>query len=152
MNHAATRFAIVLMIFCASTSGTSAATALVAVTPASVKQNGDPFSVTARRSKNGLIHFTIGYRPPAPQQLVTRFELRDGETTLAKTETSTSVRDGSAGYHVTIATKYLAGSTFELSHYPLSEAPGRSIEQTYDTVYRIDLAAFGKDAVVAEAD
>ena len=68
----------------------SAVVTQTAVTPASIKETGSKFSVTAEKGKDGLIHFTITYRLPEPQYLVAHFELRDGETVLTKTDTPAS--------------------------------------------------------------
>jgi hypothetical protein len=69
---------------------TSAVVVRESVTPASVKEKGSKVSVTAEKHDDGLIHFAITYSLPRPEYLVAHFELRDGETTLVKTDTPAS--------------------------------------------------------------
>src|SRR5215211_8780538 len=93
------------------TVGLLAASALAvvtqrSVTPASAKAKDSRVSVEANRDKDGMIQFTITYRLPRPQHLVAHFEVRDGETVLAKTDTPGFVHEDSAAYHLAIPAKY----------------------------------------------
>ena len=122
------------------------------VTPASVKAGGSRFSVTAEKRDDGLIHFAITYRLPRPQYLVAHFELRDGATTLVKTDTSSFVRETSARYDLAVSPKRLADAKFELSGNAFGESGGQPVATPGGTDYRIDLQAFGKNVPVAKAD
>ena len=122
-----------------------------AVTPASVKEKDSRFSVEAAREKSGLIQFSITYRLPRPQYLVARFELRDGETVLARTDTPAFVREDAATYHVAVSAKHLAGAKFELSENGFTESGGKPVALPGGTMFRIDLAAFAPPAKEAPA-
>ena len=117
-----------------------------AVTPASVKKQGSKFSVKAAKREDGLIHFTITYSLPRPQYLVAHFELRDGDTTLVKTDTPSFAREGSATYHVALSLKHLVDSKFELSEHAFGESAGQPVPLPGGTIFQIDLEEFGKDA------
>lgn len=121
------------------------------VTPASVKEKGSRVSVEAKKSKDGMVHFTITYRLPEPQYLVAHFELRDDEIVLAKTDTPGFVHEDSATYYVALPRKYLKDSKFELSQNGMAESGGRPVAEPGGRVFQVDLQAFGKDAV-AKAD
>jgi opacity protein-like surface antigen len=116
------------------------------VTPASAKEKGSRFSVEAVKSKDGMVHFTITYRLPEPQYLVAHFELRDGQTLLAKTDSPGFVHEDSATYYVAVQGKYLKDSKFELSQNGMSGPVGHSIAEPGGMIFQIDLEAFGKDA------
>ena len=120
------------------------------VTPASVKQAGSKFSVTAEKRDDGLIHFAITYTLPRPQYLVAHFELREGETTLAKTDTASFVREASATYDLALSPKHLADSKFELSENAFGESGGHPVALPGGTIFHINLEAFGKDAPAAK--
>jgi hypothetical protein len=122
------------------------------VTPASVKVGGSKFSVTAEKRDDGLIHFAITYSLPRPQYLVAHFELRDGETTLVKTDTPSFVRETSATYHLALSSKHLADAKFELSENAFAESGGHPVAEPGGTIFQIDLAAFGKAAPAAKSD
>lgn len=122
------------------------------VTPASVKAKDSRVSVEAERTKDGLIQFTITYHLPRPQYLVAHFELRDGETVLAKTDTPSFVHEDSATYDLAVPAKYLKDSKFELSENAMGESGGRPVALPGGTIFEIDLEAFGKDARAAKAD
>ncbi len=119
------------------------------VTPASVQEKGSKFSVTAEKRKDGLVHFRVTYLLPRPQYLVAHFELRDGETSLAKTDTPSFVRESSATFHVALSPKHLSNSTFEISENSFSESPGQPVALPGGTIYLIALDAFAKDAPAA---
>lgn len=116
------------------------------VTPATVKAKDSRVSVEAEKGKDGMIQFTITYRLPRPQYLVAHFELRDGETVLAKTHTPGFVHEDSATYHVAVPEKYLKGSKFKLSENSMDDSGGRPVALPGGTIFQIDLEAFGKDA------
>jgi hypothetical protein len=133
------------------TGRAAAVVGTASVTPASVKKDGSRFSVTAETRDDGLIHFKITYRLPAPQYLVAHFEVRDGETVVANSDTPSFVREGSATYHLAVSPKHLAGSTFELSENSFAESGGTPVPLPGGMIYQIDLQAFGKDAPAAKA-
>jgi hypothetical protein len=123
------------------------------VTPVSVHVKDSKFTVTAEKGKDGLIHFTIVYRPPRLQYLVAHFELRKGGATLAKIDAPAFVREESATYYVAVAPADLAGAKFDLSENYVDDHGGKSGLPSPDgAIYRIDLQAFGKDAPAAKAD
>lgn len=123
------------------------------VTPASLKdKGGGAISVKAEKRKDGLIRFSVTYRLPRPQYLVAHFELRDGDTTLVKTDTPSFAREASATYHVALSPKHLADSKFELSQYEFSESGGDPSPRPGGTIYEIDLQEFGKDAPAGKAE
>ena len=133
---------------------TDRASALVtheSVTPASVKAKDSKFSVKAEIRDDGLIHFAITYSLPRPQYLVAHFELREGETTLVKTDTPSFVREASATYHFALSAKHLANSKFELSQNAFGESGGHPVAEPGGTIFQINLEAFGKDAPAAKA-
>jgi hypothetical protein len=132
--------------------GASAVVTRESVTPASVKEEGSKFSVKAEKRDDGLIHFAITYSLPRPQYLVAHFELRDGDTTLVKTDTPGFVREATATYHVAVSPKHLADSKFELSWNAFSESGGQPVARPGGAIYQVDLEAFGKNAHVAKAD
>lgn len=117
------------------------------VTPASVKASDSRFSVTAEKDRDGLIQFSITYRLPTPQYLVAHFELRDGETSLARTDTPSFVREDSATYHVALSPRQLSNATFVLSENGFVESAGHPVALPGGTIFHVDLQAFGKDAV-----
>jgi hypothetical protein len=119
------------------------------VTPASVKETDSKFSVKAEKRQDGLIHFTVTYSLPRPQYLVAHFELRDGDTTLVKTDTPGFVREAAATYHVAVSPKHMANSRFELSWNAFRESGGQPVPLPGGTIYEIDLEAFGKNAPAA---
>src|SRR4051812_2758947 len=80
------------------------------VTPASVKEKGSKFVVNVEKRDDGLIHFEITYRLPGPEYLGAHFELRDGDTTLVKTDTSAFVHEATATYYLAVSPKHLADS------------------------------------------
>jgi len=121
------------------------------VTPASVREKNSTFAVTAETREDGLIHFAVTYRLPRPQYLVAHFELRDGETTLLKTDTPSFVREESATYHVAVSPKRLADAKFELSQNGFAESGGRPVAEPGGTIFQIDLEGFGKNAPAAKA-
>ncbi len=135
---------------------TDRASALVhkeSVTPASVQEKDSKFSVTAEKRKDGLIHFAVTYRLPRPQYLVAHFELRDGETSLVKTDTPSFVRESAATFHVALSPKHLANSTFEVSESSFNEPDGQPpVALPGGTIFQIDLEAFGKDVGGAKPD
>ena len=120
------------------------------ITPASVKEKDSKFSVTAEQGKDGLIHFTITYRVPRTQHVMSHFEMRDGETVLAKSDTGGFVYEESTVY-VAVSPKYLAGSRFDLSQNSVDDSGGRPVAMPGGAIYHIDLQAFGKDAPAATA-
>ena len=122
------------------------------ITPASVKEKESKFSVTAEQGKDGLIHFRITYRLPRTQSIVTNFEVRDGETVLAKSHTVGFVHEESVTYEVAVLPKYLAGSKFDLSQNSVDDSGGRPVALPGGAIYHVDLLAFGKDAPAAKAD
>ena len=115
-------------------------------------QGGGKFSVTAEKRDDGLIHFAITYSLPRPQYLVAHFELRDGETTLVKTDTRSFVREASATYDLALSPKHLADATFVLSENAFGESGGQPVALPGGTIFQIDLQAFGKDAAAARKD
>ena len=133
---------------------TGSAWALVSdesVTPASVKEKDSKFSVKAEKRDDGLIHFAITYSLPRPQYLVAHFELREGETTLVKSDTPSFVREASATYHVALSAKHLANSKFELSQNAFGESGGHPVAEPGGTIFRINLEAFAKDAAAVKS-
>src|SRR5215217_2492985 len=120
------RFATIMTVFLFAGSALAVVTQQ-SVTPASAKEKDSRVSVKAEKEKDGLIQFTITYRLPRPQHLVAHFELRDGETVLAKTDTPGFVHEDSATYHVAVPGKYLKGSKFELSENAMGESGGRPV-------------------------
>jgi hypothetical protein len=122
------------------------------VTPASIKEAGSKFSVTAAKGKDGLIHFTITYRLPEPQYLVAHFELRDGDKILTRTDTPRFARETSATYYVAVSPNQLADARFELSQNWFSESGGQPVALPGGTIFQIDLQAFGKNAPDAAGD
>ena len=145
------RFATIMTVCLFAGSGL-AMVARESVTPASVKEKDSRVSVKAEKQKDGLIEFTITYRLPRPQHLVADFELRDGKTVLAKTNTPGFVHEDSATYHVAVPEKYLKDAKFELSENAMSESGGPPVALPGGTIFQIDLAAFGKEASTAKAD
>jgi hypothetical protein len=122
------------------------------VTPASVKEKDSKFSVTAETGKDGLIHFRITYRLPRPQYLVAHFELRDGETAVARTDAPSFAREETATLYIAVSPKQLPGAKFELSEHGFAEAGGQPIPTVGGTIFQIDLQAFGKNAPAAKGD
>jgi hypothetical protein len=122
------------------------------VTPASVREKDSKFSLAAEKRDDGLIHFAITYRLARPEYLVAHFELRDGETTLVKTDTPSFVREATATYHLAVSPKHLADSRFELSENSFAESDGHPVPLPGGTIFQIDLKGFGEDARVAKAE
>jgi len=122
------------------------------VTPASARVKDDTISVKAEKEKDGLIHFTITYRLPRIEWLVTDFEVRDGETLLASSHTSGFAHEQSASYEVAVLPRYLAGAKFDLSWNAVGDSGGRPVALPGGAIYHIKLEAFAKDAPDAKAD
>lgn len=115
------------------------------VTPASVKEQGGAFSVTAEKGKDGLIHFTIIYRLAQPKYLVAHFQVREDGLTLAETDTPAFVHEQSATYHVAVSPAHLAGAKFDLSENGFANSGGQPVALPGGAIYHIDLGAFGKE-------
>ncbi len=145
------RFATIMMV-CLFAGSALAVVTQQSVTPESAKEKDSRVSVKAEKGKDGLIQFTITYRLPRPQHLVAHFELHDGETVLAKTDTPGFVHEDSATYHVAVPGKYLKDSKFELSENAMGESGGRPVALPGGAIFQIDLAAFGNDARAAKAN
>ena len=141
----------IALVLCVSlfTARAPASVVTQSVTPASVREKQSKFSVTAEKRDDGLIHFAITCNLPRPQYLVAHFELRDGETTLVKTDTPCFVREASATYHVAVSPKHLGDAKFELSSHEFSESGGQPAALPGGSIYQIDLAAFAKGARAA---
>lgn len=152
MCHRFTRCFAAMMTVCLFAGSTLALSHQQSVTPASVKAKDSRVSVEAERTKDGLVQFRITYHLPRPQYLVAHFELRDGETVLAKTYTPSFVHEDSATYHVAVPAKYLKDSKFELSESEMSETPVQPVALPGSIDFQIDLQAFGRDARPAKAD
>jgi hypothetical protein len=142
------RFFAAVITICLLTGSALAVVVQQSVTPASVKERGSRVSVEAKKGKGGMVHFTITYRLPEPQYLVAHFELRDGETVLAKTDSPGFVHEDSATYYVAVPRKYLKDSKFELSQNGMTESGGRPVAEPGGKVFQIDLEAFSKDIVI----
>ena len=145
------RFAAIMTV-CLFAGTALAVVVQESVTPESVKAKESRVSVEAEKGKDGLMQFTIKYRLPKPQYLVAHFELRDGETCLAKIDTPSFVHEDSATYHVAVPARYLKDSKFELSENAMGESGGRPVALPGGTIFQVDLGAFGKDPRAAKAD
>jgi hypothetical protein len=122
------------------------------VTPASVGEKDSKFTVKSERRKDGMIHFTVTYRLARPQYLVAHFELREGTTTLAQTDTPAYVREGEATFYVAVSAKQLADSKFEVSEHAFEDSGGRAVALPGGTIYQFNLTAFAKDATAANPE
>jgi hypothetical protein len=132
------------------TARASAVVIEVPVTPASVKEVGSRFSITAENRDDGLIHFTITYRLIAPQYLVAHVEVRDGKTLIVTSDTPSFVREKSATYYVAVSPKHLADSKFDLAERSFGDSAGTPVPMPGGTDYQIRLAEFGQDAPAAK--
>jgi hypothetical protein len=122
------------------------------VTPASARVKDGTFAVKAEKVKDGLIHFTITYRLPRTEWLVTDFEVRDGETLVATSHTSGFAHEESATYEVAVSPRYIAGAQFDLSWNAVGDSAGRPVALPGGAIYHINLETFGKDAPAAKAN
>src|SRR3954451_10682197 len=129
------RRVVVLVTVLLLSNAASALTVEEPVTPASVKEKDSKFSIKAELRQDGLVHFTITHRLARAQYLVAHFELRDGGTTLVKTDTPAYVREGEATYHVAVSQKQLAESKFEVSEHAFDESGGRPVALPGGTIY-----------------
>jgi hypothetical protein len=144
--------AALLVVVLLLTHSASAVIVQMPVTPASVREKDSKFTIKSELRKDGMVHFTITYRLARPQYLVAHFELREGTTTLAQTDTPAYVREGEATFYVAVSAKQLADSKFELSEHAFQDSGGRAIALPGGTIYQLNLPAFAKDAAAADPE
>ena len=112
------------------------------IVPASVKEKDGLFSVTGERRDDGLIHFTITYRPKEPHYVVATTTIHDGGKVSMQTNSAVIVRHDPATFYVTVPPERVVDTTFEVAERTFVDQDSRAIAVPGGIDYQIKLGEF----------
>jgi hypothetical protein len=112
----ATRLLILAAILSGLANGASALTVTDQVTPEVVRQNPKAWTITAKKTNDHMIAFTITHAVPQPRYVIGSLRIRDREHLLLTSDFPAYLHDeGSATYYFSISSDLIANSEFEVS-------------------------------------
>jgi hypothetical protein len=124
----ATRLLVLMALLSYLATGASALTVTDQVTPEIVKQNPKVWTITAKKTADHMIAFTITHAIPKPLYVIASLRIRDGEHLLFTSDFPAYIREeGSTTCYFSISGDLIANSEFELSASTFVHSHGEDV-------------------------